>query len=159
MVLALGVFATSACTLRLTRTCSPLERSTAFPRVLLHTSFRTVSAAGSSGISHSGMAPPFSSGSGLERLSSAHKKTSVVQQMYAEGTYLRGDIDMTKNPERRDRLGDAAIEVLASEGSRGLTHRAVDQRAGLPTGTTANYYRSRESLLTAAAERINTRRW
>lgn len=66
---------------------------------------------------------------------------------------------MTKNPERRDRLGDAAIEVLASEGSRGLTHRAVDQRAGLPTGTTANYYRSRESLLTAAAERINTRRW
>ncbi|MEO3867573.1 TetR/AcrR family transcriptional regulator [Nonomuraea sp. B12E4] len=66
---------------------------------------------------------------------------------------------MPKNPERRDQLGDVALEVLASEGSRGLTHRAVDQRAGLPAGTTANYYPSRETLLTAAAERINARRW
>ena len=33
------------------------------------------------------------------------------------------------NAERRDRLADAAIEVLAHEGARGLTHRAVDAQA------------------------------
>jgi DNA-binding transcriptional regulator YbjK len=68
-------------------------------------------------------------------------------------------VNMPKNPERRDQLGEVALEVLAFEGSRGLTHRAVDQRAGLPVGTTANYYPSRETLLTAAAERINARRY
>jgi len=57
------------------------------------------------------------------------------------------------NQERRDRLRDAAIEVLAEEGGRGLTHRAVDAAADLPPGTTKNYFPTRQSLLQAAAER------
>jgi DNA-binding transcriptional regulator YbjK len=57
------------------------------------------------------------------------------------------------NQDRRDRLGDAAIEVLAADGGRGLTHRAVDAAAGLPPGTTKNYFPTRQSLLLAAAER------
>jgi DNA-binding transcriptional regulator YbjK len=57
------------------------------------------------------------------------------------------------NQERRDRLRDAAIEVLATEGGRGLTHRAVDAAAGLPPGTTKNYFPTRQSLLQAVAER------
>jgi DNA-binding transcriptional regulator YbjK len=57
------------------------------------------------------------------------------------------------NQERRDRLRDAAIEVLAEEGGRGLTHRAVDATAGLPPDTTKNYFPTRQSLLLAAAER------
>lgn len=57
------------------------------------------------------------------------------------------------NQERRDRLRDAAIEVLAEEGGRGLTHRAVDAAATLPPGTTKNYFPTRQSLLLAAAER------
>lgn len=57
------------------------------------------------------------------------------------------------NPKRRDRLRDAAIEVLAAAGGRGLTHRAVDAQAGVPAGTTKNYFPTRESLLAAAAER------
>ena len=57
------------------------------------------------------------------------------------------------NKERRDQLGDAAIEVLAEEGGRGLTHRAVDTAADLPPGTTKNYFPTRQSLLLAAAER------
>lgn len=60
---------------------------------------------------------------------------------------------MVTNQERRDRLGDAAIEVLAAEGGRGLTHRAVDAAAGLPPGTTKNYFPTRQSLLLAVAER------
>jgi len=55
---------------------------------------------------------------------------------------------------RRRLLADAAIGVLAREGGRGLTHRAVDRAADVPEGTTKNYYPTRQSLLEAAAERM-----
>ncbi|SED93376.1 TetR/AcrR family transcriptional regulator [Streptomyces sp. TLI_105] len=58
------------------------------------------------------------------------------------------------NQERRDRLGDAAIEVLAESGCRGLTHRAVDAAADVPLGTTKNYFPTRDALLRASTERI-----
>ena len=51
-------------------------------------------------------------------------------------------------------MADAAITVLAEQGGRGLTHRAVDQAAGLPPGTTSNYARTREALLTLTLTRI-----
>jgi AcrR family transcriptional regulator len=51
-------------------------------------------------------------------------------------------------------VGDAAIAVLAEQGARGLTHRAVDAAAGLPPGTTSNYARTRAALLTLALARI-----
>ncbi|MGP3986473.1 TetR/AcrR family transcriptional regulator [Streptomyces sp. 3N207] len=57
------------------------------------------------------------------------------------------------NPDRRDRLRDAAIEVLAEEGGRGLTHRAVDAAAEVPSGTAKNYFPTRDALLRAVAER------
>ncbi|GAA4937830.1 hypothetical protein GCM10023334_047900 [Nonomuraea thailandensis] len=57
------------------------------------------------------------------------------------------------NPDRRDRLRDAAIEVLAEQGGRGLTHRAVDGAAGVPPGTAKNYFPTRQALLRAIAER------
>ncbi|QQQ79764.1 TetR family transcriptional regulator [Saccharothrix sp. 6-C] len=55
---------------------------------------------------------------------------------------------------RRDLLCDCAISVLAAEGGRGLTHRAVDRAAGVPQGTTKNYFPSRDALLGAAAARM-----
>lgn len=58
------------------------------------------------------------------------------------------------NPDRRRALADTAIELLASSGVHGVTHRAVEREAGLPLGTASNYFRSREALLVAAAERI-----
>src|SRR5690606_25993406 len=58
------------------------------------------------------------------------------------------------NPARRRALTDAAIELLATSGVHGLTHRAVAKAADLPPGTASNYFRSREALLVAAAERI-----
>jgi AcrR family transcriptional regulator len=58
------------------------------------------------------------------------------------------------NPQRRRDLADAAIALLASAGVHGLTHRAVENAVGLPPGTASNYFRSREALLIAAAERI-----
>lgn len=51
-------------------------------------------------------------------------------------------------------IGSAAIEVLAEAGSRGFTHRAVDQRAGLPEGTTSRYARTRAALLVLAADAL-----
>lgn len=56
--------------------------------------------------------------------------------------------------ERRRVLCDAAIEILAQEGARGLTHREVERHAGLPDGTTSSYFRTRSALLRATAERV-----
>jgi AcrR family transcriptional regulator len=58
------------------------------------------------------------------------------------------------NPSRRAELADAGLRVLAAAGARGLTHRAVDAEAGVPTGTASNYFRSRDALLGALGERI-----
>ncbi|OIV38711.1 TetR family transcriptional regulator [Mangrovactinospora gilvigrisea] len=58
------------------------------------------------------------------------------------------------NQERRERLGDAAIDVLARSGSRGLTHRAVDAAADVPVGTTKNYFPTRDALLRTGTHRI-----
>jgi DNA-binding transcriptional regulator YbjK len=51
-------------------------------------------------------------------------------------------------------IADAAIDVLASQGSRGLTHRAVDAAAGLPPGSTSYYLRTRGALLQAVVDRM-----
>ncbi|MEV6248450.1 TetR family transcriptional regulator [Streptomyces sp. NPDC051742] len=64
---------------------------------------------------------------------------------------------MARNPERRTALLDAAIEVLADEGARGLTFRAVDARAAVPTGTSSNYFRDRDQVLSQVADRIFVR--
>ncbi|MEV4220712.1 hypothetical protein [Nonomuraea sp. NPDC049725] len=55
---------------------------------------------------------------------------------------------------RSRRAADAAIEVLADEGMRGLTHRAVDARAGLPPGSTSSCFRTRLALLDALLARM-----
>ncbi|MEV5550164.1 TetR family transcriptional regulator C-terminal domain-containing protein [Streptomyces sp. NPDC052309] len=57
-------------------------------------------------------------------------------------------------PDRRTLLADAALTVLADEGMRGLTHRAVDRAADLPDGTTSAYFRTRRALLTALVRRL-----
>jgi AcrR family transcriptional regulator len=55
---------------------------------------------------------------------------------------------------RRERVLDAAIRVLGGQGMRGLTHRAVDAEAGLPEGSTSNYFRSRDALIEAIVDRM-----
>jgi DNA-binding transcriptional regulator YbjK len=56
--------------------------------------------------------------------------------------------------ERRRALCDAAIRVLAEQGSRGLTHGQIDRNAGVPDGTTSYYYRTREALLRGVGKRV-----
>lgn len=52
----------------------------------------------------------------------------------------------------RERIVAAALEVLGTGGVRALTHRAVDQRAGLPQGSTSNHFRTRAALVDGAAK-------
>lgn len=61
---------------------------------------------------------------------------------------------MPKVQDRRTRIADAVIAVLAERGSRGLTHRAVDEVAGLPAGSTSYYVRTRAQLLASAVPRL-----
>ncbi len=58
---------------------------------------------------------------------------------------------------RRDVLLDAAIDLLGQSGIHGLTHRAVDVAAGLPSGSASNHFRTRDALLNAVAERFAAR--
>ncbi|GAB3293249.1 TetR/AcrR family transcriptional regulator [Parasphingorhabdus pacifica] len=62
---------------------------------------------------------------------------------------------MPQRTNRRELLSDAATEVLARDGGRGLTHRAVDREARVPEGTTKNYFRNRSSLFVAVARRMS----
>ncbi|WP_405895383.1 TetR family transcriptional regulator [Streptomyces sp. NBC_00104] len=64
---------------------------------------------------------------------------------------------MVRNPERRAALLDAAVGVLAREGARGLTFRAVDAEAGVPVGTASNYFADRDALLHQIDARLKER--
>ncbi|MEV7991914.1 TetR family transcriptional regulator [Streptomyces sp. NPDC086077] len=64
---------------------------------------------------------------------------------------------MAGNPERRAALVDAGVEVLAREGARGLTFRAVDAAAGVPVGTASNYFTGRDDLLRQIDARVHVR--
>lgn len=56
--------------------------------------------------------------------------------------------------DRRTAIADAAITLLATEGSRRLTHRAIDRALGFPEGSTSAYLRTRASLFVAATNRL-----
>lgn len=64
---------------------------------------------------------------------------------------------MVRNPDRRNAIADAGLNVIATEGARGLTHRAVDRAAEVPAGTTSNYFRTRDALLAGLVDRVYTR--
>ncbi|WP_223243899.1 TetR/AcrR family transcriptional regulator [Streptomyces sp. CBMA156] len=57
-------------------------------------------------------------------------------------------------PPRPTLIADAAVTLIAERGLRGLTHRAVDEEAGLPAGSTSNLARTRAALLELALTRI-----
>ncbi|MER6570952.1 TetR/AcrR family transcriptional regulator [Streptomyces sp. NPDC001093] len=59
----------------------------------------------------------------------------------------------TPTASRADLVADAALALLAERGMRGLTHRAVDEAAGLPLGSTSNVARTRQALLELAVRR------
>ena len=64
---------------------------------------------------------------------------------------------MTASPVRSPRMElllGAARHVVAEQGLRGLTHRAVDRAAGLPEGSCSAYLRTRKALVLALTEYV-----
>jgi AcrR family transcriptional regulator len=59
--------------------------------------------------------------------------------------------------DRRTTILDAALEIVGTQGMRGLTHRAVDAAAALPPGSTSNHFRTREALVLGIVERFIAR--
>jgi DNA-binding transcriptional regulator YbjK len=57
-------------------------------------------------------------------------------------------------PATKDRALEAAVELLGIEGVRALSHARVDQRAGLPPGSTSNWFRTRRALLVGVIDWI-----
>lgn len=58
---------------------------------------------------------------------------------------------------RRRQIADAGIGIVAEQGVRSLTHRAVDRRLGLPAGSTSFYARTRRALLALLAGELAVR--
>ncbi|GAA5093038.1 TetR/AcrR family transcriptional regulator [Nocardia iowensis] len=56
------------------------------------------------------------------------------------------------DPNRRERIAHAAIQVIGERGVEGLTHRAVAEAADVPIAGTTYHYKDKEDLLTAALE-------
>lgn len=58
---------------------------------------------------------------------------------------------------RRPDIADAAIRVIARDGLRGLTHRAVDRELAIAIGSTSYYARTRRDLLDLVVRRLSER--
>lgn len=59
-----------------------------------------------------------------------------------------------KKSGRRESILNGVIELLATRGLEGVTHRAVDEAAGLPQGSTTYYFSKKTPLLIAAAQHL-----
>ncbi|WP_028466999.1 TetR/AcrR family transcriptional regulator [Nisaea denitrificans] len=59
-----------------------------------------------------------------------------------------------QKPARRDAILNGVIDLLASKGLEGVTHRAVDEVAGLPQGSSSYYFPKKASLLVAASQHL-----
>lgn len=59
------------------------------------------------------------------------------------------------DPERRQRIIDAAIRVVGHKGIAGLSHRSVAAEADVPLGSTTYHFKTLDELLVAALRQAN----
>ncbi|MFB7027275.1 MULTISPECIES: TetR/AcrR family transcriptional regulator [unclassified Streptomyces] len=59
------------------------------------------------------------------------------------------------DPDRRERIVDAALRVVGRSGIAGLSHRTVAAEADVPLGSTTYHFASLDELLVAALRRAN----
>ena len=59
--------------------------------------------------------------------------------------------------DRRALIAEAAADLIAEQGIRALTHRALDNALRLPAGSTSYYFRTRRDLVAAVADTITAR--
>ncbi|KQU50499.1 hypothetical protein ASG84_25910 [Rhodococcus sp. Leaf278] len=56
--------------------------------------------------------------------------------------------------ERRRKIAFGAVDLLATEGAHGLTHRRLDRSLNLPEGSSSNVFSRRMDLLRAAVDAL-----
>ncbi|MFF7895655.1 TetR/AcrR family transcriptional regulator [Streptomyces sp. NPDC007907] len=59
------------------------------------------------------------------------------------------------DPERRQRIIDAAIRVVGTKGIAGLSHRSAAAEADVPLGSTTYHFKTLDELLIAALRQAN----
>ncbi|MDN3021077.1 TetR family transcriptional regulator [Streptomyces sp. S.PB5] len=59
------------------------------------------------------------------------------------------------DPERRQRIIDAAIRVVGRQGLAGLSHRSVAAEADVPLGSTTYHFTTLDELIVAALRQAN----
>lgn len=59
------------------------------------------------------------------------------------------------DPERRQRIIDAAMRVVGAKGIAGLSHRSVAAEADVPLGSTTYHFATLDDLLVAALRQAN----
>ncbi|MEV0169920.1 TetR family transcriptional regulator [Streptomyces sp. NPDC050803] len=59
------------------------------------------------------------------------------------------------DPERRQRIIDAAIRVVGEKGLAGLSHRSVAAEADVPLGSTTYHFSTLDELMVAALRQAN----
>jgi DNA-binding transcriptional regulator YbjK len=59
-----------------------------------------------------------------------------------------------RGAKKRAVILDAAVRVIARDGTRGATHRAVAAEAGVPLAATTYYFASRDDLIAEAFEHL-----
>lgn len=61
------------------------------------------------------------------------------------------------DPDRRDRIIDAALDVIAEQGVAGATHRRIAERADVPLGSMTYHFAGMDELLAEAFTRLAQR--
>ncbi|GAB2962916.1 TetR family transcriptional regulator [Streptomyces pseudoechinosporeus] len=59
------------------------------------------------------------------------------------------------DPDRRQRIIDAAIRVVGAKGIGGLSHRSVAAEADVPLGSTTYHFKTLDELMVAALRQAN----
>ena len=75
----------------------------------------------------------------------------LVRKYYVHSRASATEVSM---PATKDRALEAAVELLGTDGVRALSHARVDERAGLPPGSTSNWFRTRRALLAGIVDWI-----
>ncbi|GIG34904.1 TetR/AcrR family transcriptional regulator [Cellulomonas pakistanensis] len=62
--------------------------------------------------------------------------------------------EVPNDPGRRERILDAALDVVAEQGVHGTTHRRIAARAGVPLGSLTYYFSGIDEILAEAFARL-----
>ncbi|MGE2716213.1 TetR/AcrR family transcriptional regulator [Mycolicibacterium litorale] len=84
-------------------------------------------------------------------------KTKTADARVAPASSGDSNSSLKGDPQRRLRIVEAVIAVVAEKGLAGVTHRSVADKAGVPLGSTTYYFKDKDELTIAAIELMASR--